>query len=259
MDPTIPVGAALLLDFVYATDAGKPVPACYQVIFGNRQKYLSKPITSMTLGEVIDAQKNWSNRAWVRKNWDKGAKAASSAAGAAQFMRDTLIGLAKDLKLSGNQPFDEDFQDRLAYHLLKRRGYPDFIAGKISMTEFGKRLAMEWASFPVLAPCKGAHGNLKRGQGYYDGDGLNSALTTPEKVEQVLMLVKNAPDASPVPAEAPKPVPAPVEAPKAQPAPVPQLPPTKTMAVGGWLVLILAGLAVWWDHLTAWLASHWPF
>lgn len=52
---------------------------------------------------------------------------------------------------------DPNLQDRLGYHLLKRRGYEQFIAGLINRTEFGTRLAQEWASFPVLAATKGAH------------------------------------------------------------------------------------------------------
>lgn len=49
MDRTVPAGAALLLDFIYRTDAGKAPPLCYEIIFGNRQNRLSKPITKMTL------------------------------------------------------------------------------------------------------------------------------------------------------------------------------------------------------------------
>jgi muramidase (phage lysozyme) len=191
MDRTVPAGAALLLDFIYRTDAGKAPPLCYETIFGNRQNRLATPITKMTLGDLIDAQKNWSSKAWVKANWGYGT--ASSAAGAAQFMRATLIDLAKELHLLGNQVFDPDFQDRLAYHLLKRRGYDDFMAGKIGRIEFGKRLAQEWASFPVLADCQGAHRPLKRGQSYYLGDGLNSVRTTPAEVEAVLDRVKAAP------------------------------------------------------------------
>ena len=40
------------------------------------------------------------------------------------------------------------------------------MAGKISRTEFGKRLAMEWASFPVLTYTKGAYRSVTRGQSY---------------------------------------------------------------------------------------------
>jgi hypothetical protein len=78
-------------------------------------------------------------------------------------------GLIKELGLSRSQILDGDMRDRLAFHLLKRRGYEAFIACKITGTEFGKRMGQEWASFPVLAPTKGAHRDLTRGQSYYEG------------------------------------------------------------------------------------------
>ncbi|EXL07433.1 membrane protein [Brucella anthropi] len=190
MDKTVPAGAALLLDFIYRTDAGKAPPHCYQVIFGNRQKHLPQPITQMTLGDLIDAQKNWSSKAWVKKNWGYGT--ASSAVGAAQFMRATLQDLAKELGLKGTQIFSADLQDRLAFHLLKRRGYEDFMGGKITRTEFGKRLAQEWASLPVLSATRGAHRDLVRGESYYSGDELNKALVAPAEVEAILDKVKAA-------------------------------------------------------------------
>ncbi|MFS2326353.1 hypothetical protein U2P60_13220 [Brucella sp. H1_1004] len=65
---------------------------------------------------------------------------------------------------------DPDLQDRLGYHLAIRRGYNDYISGNISRTEFGRRLAQEWASFPVLAPTRGAHRALQRGETFYAGD-----------------------------------------------------------------------------------------
>ncbi|MBZ3695541.1 lysozyme family protein [Phyllobacterium calauticae] len=190
MDRTIPRGAALLLDFVYRTDAGSPPPDCYETIFGNRQNRLPKPITKMTLGELIDAQRNWSNKVWVKHYWGYGT--ASSASGAAQFMRATLQDLSRELGLSGSLVFDADFQDRLAYHLLKRRGYNEFMAGNIDRTEFGKRLAQEWASLPVLADTKGSERSVRRGQSFYAGDGLNKSLVKPETVEAVLDRVKAA-------------------------------------------------------------------
>lgn len=194
MDASVPTGAALLLNFIYSTETTKP-PACYDVIFGNRQTGFAKPLTKMTLGEVVDAQKVWATKAWAKKF---GSTAASSAAGAAQFMRATLQGLSKELNLSGSQIFNADFQDRLAFHLLKRRGYQEYMAGKITAIEFGRRLAQEWASLPVLADCQGAHRPVKRGQSFYAGDGLNKSLITPEQVEAVLMKVRKAPDRPPV-------------------------------------------------------------
>ncbi|MBD9372124.1 hypothetical protein IB238_05700 [Rhizobium sp. ARZ01] len=181
MDRTVPPGAALLLAFVYETETSMKAPECYDVIYGHNQGKLPKPLTSMTYGEVVDAQKGWTKQF------------GSSAAGAPQFMRATLIDLAKaNLSLKGTDLFTADLQDRLAYKLLVRRGYALFMAGKISRTEFGKRLAQEWASLPVLASTKGAHRNVPRGSSFYMGDKLNKALVSPEKVESILDRVKAA-------------------------------------------------------------------
>lgn len=90
---------------------------------------------------------------------------------------------------------------------LLRRGYDLFISGQIDRTEFGKRLAQEWTSFPVLSAVKGASRDLRRGQSYYAGDGLNKVLVSPEKVESVLDQVKIAGRLAVV---KPKPAPEPV-------------------------------------------------
>lgn len=174
MDKTVPRGAAILLDFIRDTEVGRLDRASYDVIFANRQSRLRKPITSMTLGEVTAAQKGWS-----KAN-------GSSAAGGYQFMRKTLTELKLELGLSDVQIFSPDLQDRLGFHLLKRRGYGEFTGGKITANEFGKRLAQEWASFPVLSDTKGSSRQLRRGQSYYAGDGLNKSLVKPERVEEVL-------------------------------------------------------------------------
>jgi hypothetical protein len=195
MDKTVPPGAALLLAHIYRTETGVDAPACYQVIFGNNQDKLPKPLTSMTLDEIEKAQATWTK------------KFGSSAMGAGQFMKNTLDapGTLRDIEgemgLTGREKATPDLQDRIAYHLLKRRGYDAFIAGEITRTEFGKRLAMEWASFPVLADTKGRHRTVKRGQSYYAGDGLNKALVAPERVEGWLDEVYAVANAPAVPAE----------------------------------------------------------
>ena len=182
MDKSVPPGAAVLLDFIGGIEA----PAGYDTIFGNNQGKLAKPLTTMTFGEVVDAGKSWTRRF------------KSSAAGRYQFMRATLIGIAKELRsLSGTDLFDADLQDRLGYYLLKRRGYADFMAGKIDRVEFGRRLAMEWASLPVLKATKGRHRDVARGQSYYTGDPLNKSLISPAKVEAVLRKAKAAGNPAP--------------------------------------------------------------
>jgi muramidase (phage lysozyme) len=218
MDKTVPTGAAMLLDFIGGIEA----PRGYDTIFGNNQNKLAVPLTSMALDDVIAAQKSWSKRF------------GSSASGRYQFMQATLQGLKSELGLLGSQKFDANLQDRLGYHLLRRRGYDDYVAGKIPRVEFGKRIAQEWASMPVLADMQGAHRPLKRGQSYYAGDALNKSLVSPEKLETVLALVKKAPDPVAAP---PAPVP-PSPAPK--PAPVTSPPvgvPVATPKVSVWAAL----------------------
>jgi muramidase (phage lysozyme) len=189
MDTTVPVSAARLLDFIRDTEVGTDDRGGYDVIYGFNQSKLPKPVTAMTVDEVLAAQAGWSKRF------------GSSATGGYQFMRATLAGLKTELGLRGVQLLDADLQDRLGYHLLKRRGYEAYAAGTIGAAEFGKRVAMEWASFPVLAATKGAHLQLSRGQSYYAGDKLNKALVTPARVEAVLaevLSLARAPNAAPI-------------------------------------------------------------
>ncbi|ASY63459.1 Flagellar protein FlgJ [peptidoglycan hydrolase] [Sinorhizobium sojae CCBAU 05684] len=180
MNKTVPPGAAILLDFVREAEVGRGDRASYDVIYGNNQDKLPRPITSMTLDEVEAAQAGWSR--WF----------GSSAAGGYQFMKNTLDAprslrdIEGEMGLSGKERFTPDLQDRMAYHLLKRRGYQAFIAGRMSRIAFGKRLAQEWASLPVLADTRGAKGRVRRGQSYYAGDGRNRALVGPEAVEAVM-------------------------------------------------------------------------
>lgn len=188
MDRTIPPFAAKLLSFIGSIEA----PQGYDTVFGNNQARLPKPLTSMTLNEVIAAGPSWTKRF------------GSSAAGRYQFMRDTLRDLKAQLGLTGSEKLTPDLQDRLAFALLRRRGYDDFDAGRIGVTAFALRLAQEWASLPVLKACRGAHRQLVRGQSYYAGDGLNKALVAPERVEALLKGTV-----------APKPVPIPVRPPEA--------------------------------------------
>ncbi|OAP35807.1 hypothetical protein AU381_16610 [Sinorhizobium glycinis] len=193
MNNPVPSSAAMLLDFIRQAEVGSSDRASYDVIYAHRQNDLAKPLTAMTLGEVIDAQAGWSKAH------------GSSAAGAYQFMRATLTGFLKEIpSLRRDLVFEPALQDRLGYHLLNRRGLAGFIAGEIGVTEFGRRLAMEWASLPVLADTGGDRRRVKRGQSYYAGDGLNKALVKPGRVEAVLREVLAAyhpPDVASAPAQ----------------------------------------------------------
>lgn len=191
MDPTVPAGAAILLDFIREIETGRRDATAYDTLYGHNERRLAKPLTRMTLDEAIAAGPGWTR------------DFRSSAAGGYQFMRATLQGLKSELGLSGSQILDANLQDRLGYHLLKRRGYADAVAGRITSVEFGKRLAMEWASMPVLAATKGAHRALQRGQSYYAGDALNKSLVKPEAFEAVIAKALARDRAAPTPAEVP--------------------------------------------------------
>lgn len=225
MDRTVPPGAAILLDFIRGLETGRSDSSAYNVIYANKQDKLPKPITTMTVAELQEHQ-------------TEGWPAKSTAAGGYQFMRATLRDLRKELGLRDGQMFDPNLQDRLGYHLLKRRGYEAFVAGKLSVQGFALNLAKEWASLPVLAHTRGSERQVQRGQSYYAGDGLNKSLVKPEAVEAILASVLKA-GSFPVP-------PPPDIDPYPDPIPTVPLPPATKHGIGGWIVaavVIAAALA----------------
>jgi hypothetical protein len=203
----VPAGARLLLDFIGKTETGRAGDDAYLTIIGHREGKLSKPLTAFTIDELLAAQKLWI------KNW------RGSAAGKYQILRKTLLGIVAEMGLEGSRKFTPQLQDAMGFHLLKRRGWGAFASGQATVRVFGHNLAKEWASIPVLAACNGAHGKLKRGQSYYDGDGVNSALVSAEAFEAVLLEAQKI-ATQPIAAPAPAP-----PAPKAPPmAPFPPTP-----------------------------------
>jgi hypothetical protein len=145
------------------------VPDGYSVVYSgipkaNRPKAL---LTTYTIGEIVE---------WQRFVVSKGA--ASSAAGAYQIIRKTLEGLP----FKKAERFDEACQDEAAMMLLDRRGWDDCEAGRMSAVDFADMLSREWASLPVQRDQRGSERQVKRGQSYYAGDGLNKAHATPEEV-----------------------------------------------------------------------------
>lgn len=170
---SVPAQAKRLLDFIASYEA----PRGYDTVYGNKMSRMPRPITAMTVDEVI-AQGRWRTDTF-----------GSSACGRYQFMKKTLGDLKVSQRLTGRDLMTPDFQDRLGYALLLGRGYAKFMAGTMSLTDFGNQIAMEWASFPVLSPIN----RKRRGQSYYAGDGLNHVLVAPEPVERVLNAMRAAP------------------------------------------------------------------
>jgi muramidase (phage lysozyme) len=105
MDKTVPKPAAMMLDFIGAKEA----PKGYDTVYANRMDRMSKPLTRMTMKEILD-QGRWRTKTFC-----------SSACGRYQFMDATLRDLADELGLKADDKFTPDYQDRLGLHLLRRR------------------------------------------------------------------------------------------------------------------------------------------
>lgn len=167
----------LIKALIRQAETGKLAPAAqYATIIGHNERRLNKPVTEMTVDEIIAASDNW--RALFGTT--------SGAAGAYQIIKPTLVQLKKDLGLTGTEKFTPSLQDRMADKLLQKRGVDQFLAGALSGNAFGNNLAREWASFPLLSAAKRGEKTLKRGQSYYDKFAGNSALITPAVVEATL-------------------------------------------------------------------------
>lgn len=181
MDKTVPEAAAHILDFLAVHEGPN-----YTSISSNKEKLLPKPITSYTVDELLaDMQ-----------TWKKKYKTLSSAAGRYQIIYKTLKNLKEVMGLKGTEKFDADLQDRMGMQLLRFRGYDAFMAGQLTKEQFGKNLAQEWASLPVLAGTKNYVGkNITRGSSYYAGDGMNNAGVTAASFERALMVNGSIPTA----------------------------------------------------------------
>lgn len=150
-------GADTILEFIGQHEA----PLGYNQIYGKNKEI---PLDTMTLDQTLEFQ-----REYVRGG------SPSSAVGKYQFIRSTLASLKEDLGLTGEEVMNQELQDKLAVQLLKRRGLDKFKSGKLTAEQFQNNLAKEWASLPTTS-----------GMSYYAGDGLNNALTSSDKVQQVL-------------------------------------------------------------------------
>ncbi|HPQ82137.1 MAG TPA: hypothetical protein PL191_00155 [Candidatus Saccharimonas sp.] len=113
--------------------------------------------TNMTIEQVLQ---------WQREFVAGGQP--SNAVGKYQFIRPTLEGLVNELGVGRDGLFDEALQDRLAIHLLERRGVREYVRGHITREQFAHNLSMEWAALPRVI-------GRNPGASYYDGDGLNKA------------------------------------------------------------------------------------
>lgn len=149
------------------------------------------------------------------------AGSASTACGGYQFIRKTLAITMAEMGLTGKEVWTPSLQDRMAIHLIEKRGLTAFMAGVKSREAFANALAMEWASLPVVSAISGK----KVGQSYYAGDGLNKSHHKPEAILALVDALKVKP--APVP-------PAPPVVEPAPPAPAPAKPKGFWAWIKGW-------------------------
>lgn len=148
-----------LADFV----AGPESNGNYNAVFGKANS--TTDLSKFTVDEILQRQKQTV------------ARGGQSATGRYQIIRKTLMGLKKDMGLTGSEMFTPELQDAMFIELAKRRGLEKFRAGKMSLEQFSLNLAKEWASLP----------DPKTGRSYYAGDGLNKAHVTPGQVRVALL------------------------------------------------------------------------
>lgn len=166
----IPTAVRYLLGFI----AERESAGNYRVVYAHHQNVLPKPITEMPISELL---------VWQKK---LGSRYGSSAAGAYQHIRTTLLAQVTRLKIPMSEKFTPGLQDDLGWDLLRQRGLDDFLGGKKSLAAFGNSLAMEWASLPVLVTVTSGKKKRVRGRSWYDGDGLNAAGHKAETFERAL-------------------------------------------------------------------------
>ena len=124
-----------------------------------------RPLTQMTLGEVLD----WQSRV-------RDAGAPSTAAGGYQVIRATLARLVRQHGLDRAALFDPAMQDRLARLLVAECGDPGPPSRHPHVADC---LAGIWAALPLTS-------GPRKGQSAYRGVAGNRALTDPETVLAVL-------------------------------------------------------------------------
>ncbi len=173
----------LLLDLIakYESESAivmQGVKSGYDVVVNQAFKWTppDKPITTMTINEVLDWQLNAIKVYKIKTRTQTGYSAVGRYQIVYRTLKD-LIGVA-DLK----RIFNEETQDELAYTLLRRRGLASWIAGKMSDDRFADVLSQEWASLP-----------FNTGYSYYAQDKYgNKSLVTRDEVMKVLNEARNS-------------------------------------------------------------------
>ena len=130
-----------------------------------------------------DSNPNLTSMTIAQANQAVGVKGGRGAIG--RYQLTNPIGQARLANLDVSKDlFSPENQDKIALALIRNRGITaDMIIN--NPVEAAKRLAMEFAGIPVLAPVYSSYAGrtVNRGESFYEGYNGNSATIVPEKVE----------------------------------------------------------------------------
>lgn len=143
-------------------------------------------LSKMTINQILERNK--------LKTSDKNRM---NAVGKYQIIASTMKEAKKAMKLTGNEKFTKEMQERIFKEFLvpKRKGLADYLnGGKTSLDQAQYEASMEWASIPVPKGYKTKTGKISNGKvTYYDENGGNKAKKGQgERVRQELMNIRNA-------------------------------------------------------------------
>ena len=166
-----------LLAAIRICEVSDPTPRGYDIVYGGipSSKQPPRPITQMTAGEV----NAWQYR--IRPT-------TSTAAGAYQFVSDTLKELLDRGVVPRSAKFDAATQDTLCIALMKNlQSWKD---GQTSDERFGYGLAKVWASMPVMIVGVGlakSRTSTTVDNAYYGG-----VATNPSRARRPASFIKDA-------------------------------------------------------------------
>lgn len=146
-----------VLDLIAGPESGGRYDAVYP---GKRRPQ----ILDMTIDELVQDMRA------------RGRASGSSASGRYQYIRKTLVGVAKSMGLdTATTKFDPETQDKIAiYHLRRSHGLDNWLAGRMSDAAFLNRLAGTWAGIPKSTGGSAYAGVLDNKAGMSAGGALAS-------------------------------------------------------------------------------------
>ena len=139
-----------VLDLIGFAEAGR---LQYDAVHMSASRRPPARPTDLTLGQI---------KHWIRKT-----PGQHHAIGRYQFIPSTLVMLTRRAALPDNARFHPPVQDRLAMLLLQDAGYPELMAGRITLSKFMDNMAWIWAGLP-----------LRNGRSAYRGVAGNRATIT---------------------------------------------------------------------------------